>query len=159
MSGNRVKDMSRAQHEPGMVKKIFTDRLYQSMIAVLVIFVITVAYLFAVILRAPLTKQPIDVKVKMNSAAGLFEGSQVTYRGVNIGKVTRIELSNPGIEVRLRLEAGTEVPAKSTAEVRTLSPVGEQYLDFQPQSQSAPSSRPGVSLRLRRQSFPRLSPR
>ncbi|MEZ5113334.1 MAG: hypothetical protein R2693_07705 [Nocardioidaceae bacterium] len=39
--------------EPGMVKKIFTDRLYQSMIAVLVIFVITVAYLFAVILRAP----------------------------------------------------------------------------------------------------------
>lgn len=118
--------MSRAQHEPGMVKKIFTDRLYQSMIAVLVIFVITVAYLFAVILRAPLTKQPIDVKVKMNSAAGLFEGSQVTYRGVNIGKVTQIELSNPGIEVRLRLEAGTEVPAKSTAEVRTLSPVGEQ---------------------------------
>lgn len=143
MSGNRVKDMSRAQHEPGMVKKIFTDRLYQSMIAVLVIFVITVAYLFAVILRAPLTKQPIDVKVKMNSAAGLFEGSQVTYRGVNIGKVTQIELSNPGIEVRLRLEAGTEIPAKSTAEVRTLSPVGEQYLDFQPQSQSAPFLKTG----------------
>ncbi|HNA99501.1 MAG TPA: MCE family protein [Marmoricola sp.] len=138
MSGTRIKEISRAQHEPGLVKRIFTDRLYQSMVAVLVIFVVTVAYLFAVILRAPLTEQPINMMVKMNTAAGLFEGSQVTYRGVNVGKVTRIELANPGIEVSLRLEAGTEVPKDTTAVVRSLSPVGEQYLDFQPKSKSGP---------------------
>ncbi len=143
MNGNRVKEMTRAQHEPGLAKRILTDRLYQSMVAVLVIFVITIAYLFAVIMRAPLTKSPIDVLVKMNTAAGLFEGSQVTYRGVNVGKVTRIDLANPGIEVRVRLEAGSEVPRESIAEVRTLSPIGEQYLDFQPESQSGPFLKTG----------------
>jgi virulence factor Mce-like protein len=143
VSGTRIKEMAREQHEPSRAKRILTDRLYQSMIAVLVILVLTIAYLFAAILRAPLNKKPIDVKVKMNTAAGLFEGSQVTYRGVNIGKVTRIDLANPGIEVKLRLEAGSEVPKDSIAEVRTLSPVGEQYLDFQPESDSGPFLKTG----------------
>jgi virulence factor Mce-like protein len=52
--------------------------------------------------------------------------------------VTDIELTDTGVEAQVRLSSGTEVPKDSRAVVRSLSPVGEQYLDFQPESAGGP---------------------
>jgi phospholipid/cholesterol/gamma-HCH transport system substrate-binding protein len=114
------------------------NRLYLSAAGVLTVFVVCVAYLFGAVLDQPLTSRPVDVTVQLRGAGGLFEGSAVTYRGVKVGKVTHIEMTADGVEATASLTSGTQVPADSIAKVRSLSPVGEQYLDFQPTSPDGP---------------------
>lgn len=117
---------------------LVANRLYLSLVGVIAVFVIGVAYLFAAVLDQPLTSRPVDVTVEMTDTGGLFEGSAVTYRGAKIGKVRTIATTRQGVEVLLRLRSGTEVPRDAPAQVRSLSPVGEQYLDFQPASSAGP---------------------
>ena len=126
--------------------KILSNRLYLSAFGVFMVLVICVFYLFAAVLKQPLTSRPLDLTVQLTSAGGLFEGSAVTYRGVKVGKVTDIELTSSGVAAHLRLSAGTEVPEDSLAVVRSLSPVGEQYLDFQPNSAGGPFLESGDSI-------------
>ena len=120
------------------MKNVLTNRLYLSALGVLLVLAVCVVYIFAAVLRTPLTSRPVELTVELKSAGGLFDGSAVTYRGVKVGKVTGIELNDKGVEATLRLSAGTEVPQDSVAVVRSLSPVGEQYLDFQPSSADGP---------------------
>jgi phospholipid/cholesterol/gamma-HCH transport system substrate-binding protein len=120
------------------VTAVLANRLYLSALGVLMVFVVCVAYLFASVLDQPLTSRPVDVTVHLRSAGGLFEGSAVTYRGVKIGKVTHIEMTADGVDATASITSGTKVPASSLAKVRSLSPVGEQYLDFQPTSAGGP---------------------
>ncbi len=103
------------------------------------VFVLCVAVIFSWILQAPLGKERAEITVQMPRTGGLFEGSEATYRGVAVGRVTRIDLAeDDGIEVTVRLKPGAEVPKDSTAKVRSLSPVGEQYVDFRPTSAGGP---------------------
>ena len=120
------------------VGSLLGNRLYLSALGVLMVLVLCVVYLFAAVLDRPLTSRPLQVSVQLPAAGGLFEGSVVTYRGVKVGKVTEIELTDEGAEAHLRLDSGTEVPKDSRAVVRSLSPVGEQYLDFQPTQDEGP---------------------
>ena len=120
------------------VRKVLADRLYLSAIGVATVLVLSVGYLFASVLDAPLTSRPIGVTVVLGNTGGLFEGSAVTYRGTKIGKVTELTMTDEGAVARIRLRSGTEVPTDSQAQVRSLSPVGEQYLDFQPNTDRGP---------------------
>ena len=120
------------------MKTLLTDRLYLSALGVLLVLAVSVFYLFAAVLNQPLTSRPVELTVELKSAGGLFEGSAVTYRGVKVGKVTGIELTDARGRGAARLSTGTEVPKDSLAVVRSLSPVGEQYLDFQPDSAGGP---------------------
>lgn len=121
-----------------MIGKVLSDRLYQSVVGVLLIFFVAVAYIFSQVLDQPLTSRPDAVTVELPQTGGLFEGSQVTYRGVKVGKVDSIVPTDDGVAARIRLTTGTKIPADSLAKVRSLSPVGEQYLDFQPRSAKGP---------------------
>lgn len=121
-----------------MVRKFFTDRLLLSAVGVVAVFVVAVAYIFAEVLDQPLTSRPVTVDVELAQTGGLFEGSNVTYRGIQIGKVTEIVPTDEGVVATVRISSGTKVPADSIAKVRSLSPVGEQYLDFQPRSADGP---------------------
>ena len=75
-------------------KKILTDRLYLSVVGVVAVFVVALAYLFSAVLDRPLTSTPPTVKVMLTSTGGLFTGSEATYRGVKVGKVTAIRLTS-----------------------------------------------------------------
>ena len=121
------------------VRAVFSDRLYLSAVAVVVVLVLCVTYLFGSVLNQPLTSRPIQVTVMLGNTGGLFEGSAVTYRGVKVGKVEDITITREGVRAEIRLNNGTEVPTDSIARVRSLSPVGEQYLDFQPNTSRARS--------------------
>ena len=128
------------------MRGVLTNRLYLSALGVLLVLAVCVFYLFAAVLRQPLTSRPVELTVELKAAGGLFEGSAVTYRGVKVGKVTDIELTDEGVEASLRLSAGTEVPEDSLAVVRSLSPVGEQYLDFQPSTAGGPYYESGATI-------------
>ena len=102
------------------------------------VLVVAVAYIFAAVLDQPLTSQPVEVKVELAQTGGLFEGSAVTYRGVKVGKVTKILPADDGVLATVSITTGTDIPKDSVARVRSLSPVGEQYLDFQPEKADGP---------------------
>ncbi|GAA4805206.1 MCE family protein [Nocardioides caeni] len=121
-----------------MVRKILTDKLYLSLVGIIVVLVVTVAYIFAAVLDQPLTSRPVQVKVELAQTGGLFEGSAVTYRGIKVGKVSTIVPAEGGVLATVSITTGTDIPQDSIARVRSLSPVGEQYLDFQPNTPDGP---------------------
>ena len=127
------------------VREVLSDRLYLSAVGVVTVLVVCVAYLFAAVLNQPLTSRPIQVTVMLGNTGGLFEGSAVTYRGVKIGKVKDISITREGVRAEITLVTGTEVPTDSIARVRSLSPVGEQYLDFQPNTDDGPYLEDGTT--------------
>ncbi|WP_123027920.1 MCE family protein [Mycolicibacterium stellerae] len=80
----------------------------------------------------------ITVTLELPAAGGLYRFANVTYRGLQIGKVTEIRLVAGGARATLMLNTYPRVPADLTAEVRSVSAVGEQYVDLRPRSNSAP---------------------
>lgn len=80
----------------------------------------------------------ITVYATLPTSGGLFEGSEVSYRGVKIGKVKAMNTSRDGVELVLALEEGTELPKDAPMYVHNLSAVGEQYLDFEPADDEGP---------------------
>ena len=85
----------------------------------------------------------INVKMQLPAAGGLYKFSNVTYRGVQIGKVTDVKLTENGAEATLTLDTSPKVPADLQAEVRSVSAVGEQYVDLRPRTASGPYLRDG----------------
>lgn len=72
-----------------------------------------------------------QVTVAMPNAGGLFEGSEVTYRGVPVGLVESLKANQDGAEAVLRINRGApEIPAEVEARVVDRSAIGEQYLDL-----------------------------
>lgn len=128
----------------GRAARILTDRLWQSLIGVLLVLLLTVAYLFNSVLDTPLLGGTKVIQVEMASTGGLFEGSAVTYRGVKVGKVRTIVLGETGVVATIAITSSDKIPVASLAKVRSLSPVGEQYLDFQPTSNKGPYLQDGA---------------
>lgn len=125
------------------MRKILSDKLYLSLIGVIMVLIFAVAYVFAQVLDQPLTSRPVEVKVELAQTGGLFEGSAVTYRGIKVGKVREIVPSDDGVVATVAITSGTDIPKSSLAKVRSLSPVGEQYLDFQPADMKGPFLKDG----------------
>lgn len=85
------------------------------------------------------------VRVRLETTGGLFTHSGVTYRGVPVGRVGPIHLTENGVEAELRIEeSAPRIPADLEAVVANLSAVGEQYIDLRPRSDSGPYLRNGA---------------
>ncbi|MFE7617726.1 MCE family protein [Streptomyces sp. NPDC057496] len=79
------------------------------------------------------------VKVQLPRTGGLYTHSNVTYRGVSVGRVGPIELTDEGIEAELRIEKDApKIPDGLKATVASLSAVGEQYIDLRPTRSEGP---------------------
>jgi phospholipid/cholesterol/gamma-HCH transport system substrate-binding protein len=135
--------------------KLLTDKLLLSAVGVVLVFLFAVAYIFSAVLDQPLTSRPVSVTVDLVQSGGLFEGSNVTYRGVQVGKVTQIVPTDSGVAATIRITSGTKIPKDAMAKVRSLSPVGEQYLDFQPQSADGPYLESGDTISARSTDIPK----
>jgi phospholipid/cholesterol/gamma-HCH transport system substrate-binding protein len=85
----------------------------------------------------------INVKLELPAAGGLYNFSNVTYRGVQVGKVTDVKLTENGAEAALTLDTSPKIPADLKAEVRSVSAVGEQYVDLRPRTDSGPYLKDG----------------
>ena len=87
----------------------------------------------------------ITVHATLPQSGGLFEGSEVTYRGVKIGRVSAMSASADGVDLTLALQDGTKLPEDSPMYVHNLSAVGEQYLDFEPADEHGPYAASGYT--------------
>ncbi|MFF8289781.1 MCE family protein [Streptomyces sp. NPDC016309] len=85
------------------------------------------------------------VRVRLDTTGGLFTHSNVTYRGVSVGRVGPIRLTEDGVEAELRIaRSAPDIPADLEAVVANLSAVGEQYIDLRPVSDGGPYLRDGA---------------
>lgn len=73
-----------------------------------------------------------DVSVSMPSTGGLYQNANVSFRGVNVGKVSAVRLTSDGVVADLTIDSGTKIPANSAASVRSVSAIGEQFVEFTP---------------------------
>jgi phospholipid/cholesterol/gamma-HCH transport system substrate-binding protein len=78
------------------------------------------------------------VTLELPATGGLYRFSNVTYRGVQVGKVTAVALSAHGAKATLSLGTSPKIPANLQADVLSVSAVGEQYVDLRPRTDSPP---------------------
>jgi phospholipid/cholesterol/gamma-HCH transport system substrate-binding protein len=78
------------------------------------------------------------VTLQLPQAGGLYAGGNVTYRGVQVGRVTDVRLAAGGADVQLTLDSNQAIPADLKAEVHSVSAIGEQYVQLLPQSEQGP---------------------
>lgn len=110
------------------------------LVAFLVLSAVGIVYVAASYLGLvdKVTGRGLSVHADLPTSGGLFVGSEVTYRGVKVGKVSGMDVIPTGVRVTLALEEGTRIPVDSPFYVHNLSAVGEQYLDFEPPSREGP---------------------
>jgi virulence factor Mce-like protein len=80
----------------------------------------------------------LTVTLELPAAGGLYRFGNVTYRGVQIGKVTSVKLTENGAEAELSLNTSPKIPADLQADVLSVSAIGEQYVDLRPRTDSGP---------------------
>ena len=102
--------------------------------------VIGISAMALVYLQAPtlLGIGRITVKLELPETGGLYRFSNVTYRGVQVGKVTAVRATRAGAEATLSLATSPKIPADLQASVLSVSAVGEQYVDLLPRTDSGP---------------------
>lgn len=83
------------------------------------------------------------VRVELPEAAGLYAGGNVTYRGVEVGRVESVKLTASGVVADLSLKSGYAIPSNLDAEVHSQSAIGEQYVLLKPRDATAPPLKDG----------------
>ena len=71
-----------------------------------------------------------QLKVDLPAAGGLYRTANVTYRGATIGRVTAMEPTETGARATLSIDDRYKVPVDATANVRSVTAVGEQFVDL-----------------------------
>jgi phospholipid/cholesterol/gamma-HCH transport system substrate-binding protein len=111
------------------------DRLTKIQLAIFgLVTVVTLTLMIIFYLRLPATfgVGTYIVNADFEAGGGLYKNANVTYRGVAVGRVESVGLNPTGVSAEMRLNSGTPVPANVTATVKSVSAIGEQYIDLVP---------------------------
>ncbi len=88
-----------------------------------------------------------DVTAHFRDSGGIFVGAEVTYRGVGVGQVSDMTLTDEGVDVELEIDnSDDDIPADTIAVVANRSAVGEQYVDLQPRTSDGPYLEDGSTI-------------
>ena len=80
-------------------------------------------------------------------SGGIYQGGEVSYRGVKVGQVDRLKLTSQGVDVYLDIDKSqSSIPADTLAVVGNRSAVGEQYVELQPQRGEGPYLHEGSTI-------------
>ncbi|HEV7419010.1 MAG TPA: MCE family protein [Mycobacterium sp.] len=71
-----------------------------------------------------------ELHAKLPRSGGLYSTANVTYRGTAIGKVTDVQPTEDGAEATMSIDSRFKIPADASANVHSVSAIGEQYLDL-----------------------------
>ena len=63
-------------------------------------------------------------------SGGLYSTANVTYRGTTIGKVTAVVPTERGAKATMSIDDRFKIPVDASANVHSVSAIGEQYLDL-----------------------------
>ncbi|MFZ2510448.1 MAG: MlaD family protein [Gordonia sp. (in: high G+C Gram-positive bacteria)] len=100
--------------------------------AVITVIAITAMAVFYIRIPQMLGVGSYHVTLQMPSTGGLYKNANVSFRGVNVGKVSGVWLTSDGVNAELTINSSADIPKDSTATVRSVSAIGEQFVDFTP---------------------------
>lgn len=94
------------------------------------------------------------VRVELPASGNLYQGSSVTYRGTEVGRVDAVHLTSTGVEAELSLTSRIPIPSDLNAEVHSQTAIGEQYVALLPRDAAAPPLKNGAVIPRARTSIP-----
>lgn len=122
-------------------------RLQLTIFAIVTVLTVGAISMFYLHLPAAVGIGAYHVDANFIAGGGLYENANVTYRGVTVGRVESVGLTDDGVVARMRLNSGTPVPDNVTATVKSVSAVGEKYIDLvPPQTASSNKLRDGATI-------------
>jgi phospholipid/cholesterol/gamma-HCH transport system substrate-binding protein len=71
-----------------------------------------------------------ELVVELPASGGLYRTSNVTYRGIQIGRVTKVRPTAHGVRATLSIDSRYKIPVDASANVHSVSAIGEQYVDL-----------------------------
>ena len=83
------------------------------------------------------------VKMELPQTGGLYTSGNVTYRGVEVGRVESVHLTDTGVEAVLSLKSGIDIPSDLVAQVHSQTAIGEQYVELLPRNGTSPPLKNG----------------
>lgn len=107
-------------------------RLQLLIFSIVTVIALVAMALFYIRLPAMFGIGQYTVTLKLPNTGGLYQNANVSFRGVNVGKVESVNLTPDGVEAHLRIGSAAKIPVSSQATVRSVSAIGEQYVEFTP---------------------------
>ena len=87
------------------------------------------------------------VEMNLKESGGIFPNAEVSYRGIPVGSVGEMRVTKDGLVVDLKLDTGgPEIPASTMAVIANRSAIGEQFVDFRPETDSGPFLKDGSTI-------------
>src|ERR1700739_1862232 len=118
-----------------MIDKL--TKIQLGIFAVITALTLSVMAIFYLRLPATFGIGTYTVNADFVAGGGLYKNANVTYRGVAVGRVESVGLNPNGVTAGMRLNSGTPIPSNVTATVKSVSAVGEQYIDLVPSKPAA----------------------
>lgn len=87
------------------------------------------------------------VNLELPEASGLYQRGNVTYRGTEVGLIKDVTLTDTGVQATLSLDSDVKIPSDLSAEVHSVSAVGEQYVQLLPRNDTSPPLKDGDTIR------------
>ncbi|OKH69130.1 mammalian cell entry protein, partial [Mycobacterium sp. SWH-M3] len=88
-----------------------------------------------------------NLNAELPNSAGLYKTANVTYRGTTVGKVTSVEPTENGARIEMDIYNRYKVPTDATANVHSVSAVGEQFIDLISEGDPKTYFKPGETIR------------
>ena len=137
-----------------VVRACHRRRTWLSGIALTLTFVIASAYLMIGALRVNPLSSTYRVMIQLPDSGGLLDNLDVAVRGVRVGRIETLTITPTGVEALASIRMDVKIPTSSPVHVSGLSAAGEQYIDFQPTSDSGPYLRDGSVIGLHEATTP-----
>ena len=123
-------------------------------VALIVVTLFGLYYILFDAVGIKLTNQPFTVHAVLPAAGGIYQDASVTYRGVQVGKVTGLHLEPNQVVVDMAIRNGEKIPENVTASVKELTAAAEQYLDLVPPNNDPPFLKGGYTIPVDRTTIP-----
>ncbi|TVY04972.1 MCE family protein [Mycolicibacterium porcinum] len=122
-------------------------RMQLMIFGVVTVLTVSAISLFYLHLPAAVGIGTYHVNANFVTGGGIYQNANVTYRGVTVGRVDSVGLAPDGVVARMQLNSSTAIPENVTATVKSVSAVGEQYIDLvPPESPSTEKLRNGATI-------------
>ncbi len=130
-------------------------RSWLSAFGLLLTLVIASSYVLFVALRINPFQSTYRVTIALPNSGGLLPNQDAAVRGFRVGRVEALRITPEGVNATVHLEARHPIPASSAVRVSGLSPAGEQYVDFLPDTTEGPFLKNGDVIELGRTVVPK----
>ncbi|CAM2912272.1 MCE family protein [Mycobacterium intermedium] len=136
------------------VRAAHRRQVWLSVAGLALTLIVATAYLLIGALRVTPFASTYRVTVQLTESGGLLPNQDVALRGVRIGRVESLRITDQGVDAVARITSTVKIPANAVAHVSALSPAGEQYIDFEADSDTGPYLHDGSLIALNRTSVP-----